>query len=269
VLSTDLNVLDELYLHLDRDDEPWSVHLEVGLDGRVDAERLRDAIAKAARAHPLARARLHRALPTDVRYHWEVVEELDEIPLEVVECADDAALARAREQLMSHSPSLEASPPFAATLAHHPGGDSVLLNLSHAAGDGISAARLMTSFLRAYAGEEDPPASVDPLEVRDIGPLVQSRSLTARLARGRALLEQTARLASSPTRIAPDGARERAGYGFSLLSLNASELEMVSGQRRGGATVNDVLLAGFAVTIRRWNDRHAAPVGPLALMMPT
>jgi len=185
VLSTDLNVLDELYLHLDRDDEPWSVHLEVGLDGRVDSERLRDAIARAARAHPLARARLRKALPTDVRYHWELGDELDEVPLEVVECADDAALERAREQLMSHSPSLENPPPFAVTLAHHPDGDSVLLNLSHAAGDGISAARLMTSFLRAYAGEEDPPAPVDPLEVREIGPLVQSRSLTARLARGR------------------------------------------------------------------------------------
>jgi NRPS condensation-like uncharacterized protein len=268
VISTELNVLDELYLHLDREDEPWSVHLEVGLDGRVDERRLRDAIVVGTRAHPLARARLRRTLPTDVRYHWEAVDEPDEVPLEVVECVDDAGLEGAREQLMGASPSLETSPPFAVTLARHPDGDSVLLNLSHAAGDGISAVRLMASFLRAYAGQDDPPAPVDPLAVRDIGRLVRSRSVTARLARARTLLERTAQLAQSPTRIAADGASQRPGYGFSLLALGAQELRAMAAQRRGGATVNDVLLAGFAVTILRWNQRHGAPVGPLSLMMP-
>jgi hypothetical protein len=28
VIPADLNILDEFYLHLDRQDEPWSVHLE-------------------------------------------------------------------------------------------------------------------------------------------------------------------------------------------------------------------------------------------------
>ena len=40
-------------------------------------------------------------------------------------------------------------------LAHRHEGDAVLLNLHHAAGDGISAARLMLSILRAYAGEDE------------------------------------------------------------------------------------------------------------------
>jgi NRPS condensation-like uncharacterized protein len=268
VISTDLNVLDELYLHLDREDEPWSVHLEVGLTGRLDERRFRAAIVAGMGAHPLARARLRDAALTDVRYHWELVDELDEIPLQVVDCADEAALARAREQLLSRSPSLETSPPFAVTLAHGPDGDSVLLNLSHAVGDGISAVRLMASFLRAYAGEPDPPAPVDPLDVRDIGRLVGSRSLTARLARGRALLEGTARLAESPARIAADGASERPGYGFSLLELGPKELASLTARRREGATINDVLLAGFAVTIRRWNERHGTPAAPVMLTMP-
>ncbi len=38
--------------------------------------------------------------------------------------------------------------------------------------------------------------------------------------------------------------------------------------RRDGATVNDVLLAGLGVTIRRWNDRHDATAGPVSVMMP-
>jgi len=38
-----LSSLDELYLHLDREEEPWSVHLEVSVAGGIDADRLRDA----------------------------------------------------------------------------------------------------------------------------------------------------------------------------------------------------------------------------------
>jgi NRPS condensation-like uncharacterized protein len=266
--STALNVLDQLYLHLDREDEPWSVHLEVSVEGDIDEKRLRDAVRAGMRAHPIARAQLRRPLPTDVRYHWEIVDEVDEVPLEVVNCEDDAAFEGAREVLMGHSPSLESAPPFAVTLAHHPGGDVVMLNLSHAAGDGMSAVRLMGSFLLAYAGEDDPLPGVDPLEVRDIARLVHSRSLRARLARSSTLVEQAGRLAESPARIAPQGASDRPGYGFALLVLDQSELETVRSHRRDGATVNDVLLAGLGVAIRRWNDRHAAAVGPVAVMMP-
>ncbi len=107
-----------------------------------------------------------------------------------------------------------------------------MLNLSHAAGDGMSAVRLMASILRAYAGESDPLPGVDPLEVRDSARLVNSRSLRARLARGATLVEQTGRLAEPPARIAPDGARDRRGYGVSLLRLDSRELERVRSHRR-------------------------------------
>jgi hypothetical protein len=33
-----LTVLDELYLHLDRNDEPWSVHLKVRIEARVERD---------------------------------------------------------------------------------------------------------------------------------------------------------------------------------------------------------------------------------------
>src|SRR5687767_14688488 len=142
-----LNVLDELYLHLDRAEEPWSVQREVGVEGRVEDERLASALEQAARRHP------------------------------------------------------------------------------HAAGDGMSAVRLMVSILRAYAGLTEDLAAVDPLAVRDIGELVGSRSLGPRLARGRALVERTARAASSPVRIAADGGDAgRASYGFELLRLGREEL---------------------------------------------
>jgi hypothetical protein len=87
----------------------------------------------------------------------------------------DYVLALARERLMSRSPDLDEAPPFAMTLAHHPGGDAIMLNLNHAAGDGISAVRLMASIVRAYAGEDDPVDPVDPLAVRDIGALAAAK----------------------------------------------------------------------------------------------
>jgi hypothetical protein len=41
VRRTRLNTVDEFYLHLDREQEPWSVHVEIRVDGRVDARELR------------------------------------------------------------------------------------------------------------------------------------------------------------------------------------------------------------------------------------
>src|SRR3954452_23421584 len=264
-----LNVLDELYLHLDRDAEPWSVQLEVGVEGRVDADRLSEAILEGARRHPLARARLCPARGIDFGYEWEVTEALVEAPLEVADCDDDEALATARERLMSTSPGLDDAPPFAMTLAHHPDGDAIMLNLNHAAGDGISAVRLMASILRAYAGEEDPQAPVDPLGVRNIGDLVNSRSLPARLMRSRTLARQATRVAAAPARIATEGVDgDRDGYGFELLQLHSDELQAILDRRSGGATVNDVLLGGLALTIHRWNERHGEADGRIGIMMP-
>jgi NRPS condensation-like uncharacterized protein len=264
-----LNILDELYLHLDRDAEPWSVQLEVGVEGRVDADRLSAAILEGARRHPLARARLCPARGLDFGYEWEVADELAAAPLEVADCDDDTAIATARERLLSTSPDLDEAPPFAMTLAHHPDGDAIMLNLNHAAGDGISAVRLMASILRAYAGEDDPHAPVDPLAVRNIGELVNSRSLPARLARGRTLARQATRVAAPPARIAPAGIDgERDGYGFELLQLDSDELQAILDRRTGGATVNDVLLGALALTIHRWNERHGEGDGRIGIMMP-
>jgi NRPS condensation-like uncharacterized protein len=263
-----LNVLDELYLHLDREQEPFSVHLEVAVEGRIDEARLREAIRVAAGRHPLARARLRPARGTDRRYHWEIAGELDEVPLATQECADDVALGRVRERLLSTTQPLDDAPPFGVVLVHHPAGDTVLLNLRHAAGDGMSALRLMASVLRAYAGHDDPLPPVDPLAVRDIGEIVGTRSLGARLVRAPALLEQAGRVTSTHARIEPDGGGEGGGYGFELLRFGPEELTAVLAHRRDGATVNDVLLGALAVTVRAWNEQHERYPEPVRVMMP-
>jgi NRPS condensation-like uncharacterized protein len=266
--SARLNILDELYLHLDREDEPWSVQLEVQAEGRIDAGRLEDAVCRAAALHPVARARLADSRGTDVRYHWEIADELEAVPLEVADCGDEDAAERERERALAFSPPLDEAPPFALTLIHRQSGDSLILNIHHAAGDGIGALRLMGSILRAYAGEEDPLADVDPLEARNIGQIVSS-SLADRLSRGRALVEHMARFATPPARVAPDGGLpDRPAYGFELIHLDEREAKAALDLRRDGATMNDVLIGALAVAIRRWNARHDGDSGRIALMMP-
>jgi NRPS condensation-like uncharacterized protein len=266
--TTPLNVLDELYLHLDRAEEPWSVHLEIRVEGRVDARRLEAAVRRAAGSHPMARAQLADSRITDVNYHWQIADDLADIDLQEVECESPQDVARAREELLGRTPALDRPGPFALLLAHVAGGDVIVLNLHHAAGDGMSALRLMGSIARAYGDQDDPVPDLDPLTVRDVGALAAPGSVKERLTRGRAALDYVARGVSAPSRIAPDGDSDRSGYGFAFLQLEPDEVERLVDLRTPGATVNDVLLGALAVTVRRWNERHDTPCGAVYLMMP-
>jgi NRPS condensation-like uncharacterized protein len=270
VESVRFNSLDELYLNLDHRDEPWSIQFEVRVTGRIDADRLAGAVAAAAARHPIARARLATWRGSDLGYRWEIADELD-APLTIVDCADEAQLGAARERLFDVSPSLDVAPPFIVLLAHAPEGDAILLNLHHAAGDGMGAARLMLSILRAYAGVEDPGPvpQLDPLAVRDVYSLAGASSVEERRVRRRAEWRQAAARMAAPTaRLATDGGADSPGYGFELLALSADETKAVAARRTKGSTLNDVLLAGLAVTIDRWNHEHHVPAGRIALTMP-
>jgi NRPS condensation-like uncharacterized protein len=262
-----LNLLDEHFLNLDQEGEPWGIHLEVRLGGRLDAGRLAEAIAAAVRPHPIARARLAEPRPTDLAYWWEIAGALDQVPLAVMPSAD-ASLAEVRERVFGVSPPLDGTPPFAVALARGPDNDSVLLNLHHAAGDGVSAVRLMRSMLRAYAGQEDPVPPLDPLAVRDVYALAGARSYEERLVRWRALAVAAAWRLMPAARVAQAGGDSRPGYGFELLRFSREESAAVFATRSGRQTVNDVLLAALAVAIQRWNTGHGRPTGPIALTMP-
>jgi NRPS condensation-like uncharacterized protein len=266
--SVPLNLLDELFLNLDRDDEPWGVHLEVRARGRLDADRLADALGAAVRRHPIARARLAPWRSSERTYHWRIDDDPAPVPLAIVSCADDAALGAARERWYAFSPSLEAPPPFAVLLVRGPAGDSLMLNLHHAAGDAIGAVRLMRSILRAYAGEPDPGPLLDPLAVREVRELTRSRSVPERRGRRRARGRQAVRNLMPAARVAREGSDTRAGYGFELLSFSSAETAAIVARRPPGATVNDVLLGALAVTIRGWNAAHGRRTARIALTMP-
>jgi NRPS condensation-like uncharacterized protein len=263
-----LNLLDELYLNLDRETEPWTVHYEVQLDTHLDAGRLARAVSDAARRHPLARARLMGWRFQDRGYDWDIVDELEHVPLSVVECEDDETLGETRERLFSESPSLAAAPPFALVLARRESGDTLMLNLHHAAGDGISAQRFVLSIMRAYAGLEDPVPALDPLAVHDVQELAAARSARERLARRRTIIEGYRRPLRPVARVASDGGDDRPAYGFDMFALSADESRILFTGHPASTTVNDLLLAALAVAIRRWNSAHGCPARPIAISMP-
>jgi NRPS condensation-like uncharacterized protein len=262
-----LDRLDEHFLGLDREAEPWNVHFEVHLAGRLDAERLAGAIAAAMRLHPIARASLSDWHAYERRYHWRIADA-PAVPLSVAECADEQELDTAREALLRVSPGLAAPPPFEVLLAHTAEGDALILSLHHAAGDGIAAARLMRSILLAYAGEDDPVPPVDPLTARDVQALVGATTPAERRTRLLAMVRQAAARVIPPARLARRGGRERPGYGVVHTALTRDETRALSAARPAGATINDFLLGALAVTARRWNAAHRRRVSPIALTMP-
>ena len=264
-----LNLLDELYLNLDRETEPWTVHYELHVGRHLDIDRLTSAIGAAARRHPLARARLAPWRFQDRSYDWEIADQLPEVPLTVIACGDVAALERGREEFFSTSPSLTTAPPFAIALARCHEGDALLLNLHHAAGDGISAERLILSILRAYTGDQDPVPPLDPLALHGVvGSLAVARTAKERLARRRALMEGAWRPVLRAARIAREGEDDWPAYGFELLALSTNESLNVFARHPASTTLNDVLLGALALTIVRWNADHGRPTGPIALSMP-
>jgi NRPS condensation-like uncharacterized protein len=266
--SLPLSLLDELYLNLDREKEPWTVHYELRLTIHLDAGRLARAIAAAGSRHPLARARLESWRFQDRGYNWEIADELDAVGMRVVECDDEEALVEERERLFKQSPSLASVPPFILLLARGPNGDSLVLNLHHAVGDGVSAARLMLSILRAYAGENDPVPALDPLAVHDVRRLSAARSARERRSRRRALTRGAWRPFVPTARVARDGGDDRPAYGFELIALTREESQTLFARQRAGITVNDVLLAALAIAIDRWNAQHGRSERFIALTMP-
>ncbi|MFL5911890.1 MAG: acyltransferase domain-containing protein, partial [Gaiellaceae bacterium] len=263
----ELDIIDELMLALTNDRAPASIHCEMRVEGRIDAHRLEDAIREAARAHPVTRGRLAPARPLlDTRYRWDVSDELSDVPLEVAECEDEAQLDLARERLLSDTPALDRST-FTMLLAHAPEGDTIVLNVHHAAGDGVAAFRFMTSIARAYAGEPDTVPDVDHATARDVHSLI-GRSLRSRAKRLRGLPDSLRRFVKPPARLALPGAGERTGYGFDLFTLTPDEVERMLDRAPRGATLNDVMLGALAVTVRRWNERHGKKTGDVHVMYP-
>ncbi|HEX2274089.1 MAG TPA: hypothetical protein VHG90_09485 [Acidimicrobiales bacterium] len=256
--SEPLGPLDEAILYLDSPSEPWSVHLEVQLGGVLDETRLRWAVRTALHRHPRAAARLVATSRPGRRPEWHATPAPSLDAFDVLPCEGDDDLAAAREELLSRPFSLEASPPLLVRLLRHRGGDVVMLNLHHAAGDGMAALVFLQSVARAYDGRPD--AVTDPAPSPVVTP-----GVCRRLA---AVVAEVLRAARPSARIASDGGRGVPGYALHFLRLDAPRTRALRETARDGLTVNDLLVAALHLTVARWNAEHASPCRRLSVLMP-
>lgn len=271
--TTPFNLLDGAFLNGDRPQDSWSVHVEVRVSGHIDEKRLVDAIRRTTQLHPIARARIKPYNETTVTNHWVIPDEVDRLPLDVVDSVTEADIAAIRSRLLSIQVPLSVSPAFMVTLVHHADGDWLMLNVNHTLGDGLATFRIMTSIINQYAGNADPVPDFDPLSVRDLRALAGAKSIAERLERAKVFLDFLWKAATPPVRVRTKNVSVKnpdddPGYGFALLVFNADETKRFMARRVKPATVNDMLLAGLALTVKEWNKQNGGKRGRISVMMP-
>lgn len=266
IQRTRFSAVDEAAYLLDSVCEPWGVHVEARVQGALDESRLRAAVTAALARHALARA---RKAVSGVRgiLEWEIVPEVAMDALQVVEAPSDIALAVGSD-LQSLPVPLAAAPPLRVWLVRHPGGDVVMLNVSHAAADGIGSLRILRSIARAYAGQTDPVPDVDPLSMRDPTAFLSRVDAKGPVRRGLTLLRELRETVGTWTRVAPEGGKYRPGYGLHRVALTAEQTAAVAGGHRAGVTVNDLLIAALHLTVDGWNAQHGVSAGRIGVVMP-
>jgi NRPS condensation-like uncharacterized protein len=264
------NRVDTLIYHVDRTPDPWSIHWEVRVGGRLDPSRLAAAALEAVRRHPMSRARMEPFGPTTRTFHWVIDDEVAAVPLEIIDCTTDAQVEAARARLLSRRIDLTVAPPLALALAHHPEGDHLIMNLSHVVGDGVSVYRLMSSICRAYNGFEDTPPVLPLAHARNLRAHAGCRNLPDARTRLRGLAHHASETRNeAPVHVAVDGGCEEVqGYGFHLLRFDRDEAARLAARRVKPATINDLLLAALAVAVRRFNDQRGVVPGRISLEMP-
>jgi NRPS condensation-like uncharacterized protein len=252
--------LDEASYLLDSVAEPWSVHLEIRLSGTIDEGRLRHDMGAALTRYPRARARAIISPRWPARYEWEITSVPQVDPLEVITCCDDEALQSARTDLQSTTVPLVTSPPLRIRLARHRDGDAVMLNVHHAAGDGIAALDLLRCIACTYAGRPNPMPTM-PQDIEIPAP-------TGRWAQFRAVAGELCQAGRRAMHLVPTGGTDRAGYGLYHLVLDAAHTAALSNHAAAGITVNDLLLAGLHMALNSWQVEHSGAAGRLSVLMP-
>lgn len=275
---TPFGVADELTCYFDVPAEPCTVHIEVGVRGRVDSEALRLAASGALAAHPRAMVRLAAGGWWQHRRHWEQTPLPDVDPVAVTTWADEEELGRERARFLGFSPPLDCSPPVRILLAAGPGEDRVILNGHHAALDGLSCLDLLGSISQHYqqatgAGQAQAPVQPATRPARPAWPAAPTPGEPTPFEPTHAGPRTLAALPRPAARIVPDlegddpeRGGDRPGYGFRLLVLPVPAIARTRQQPH--PTVNDVLLTALIVAIARWNASHGRPGGQIRITMP-
>ena len=259
---------DEAILHLESASDPWNIQMEIGDTQRIDPAELEAAVHAACMAHPIARARLVLGAPRERFDHWEIVDDMTRMSIPVVDCPDDATLARLRTDFYSPPFPKHEAPPFRVQVARRPHGDLVQINTAHAAVDGIGMLRLLRSITDAYRGKAEAPPPLPLEEARDLKKQLRSESYSEFAGRalegGRKLKDA----AIPPARVAPDAADSRTGSGFAHRTIEAEQVAELNARRPKGTTINDMLIGAVGIAVEEWNRQHNDDADKVMTFMP-
>jgi NRPS condensation-like uncharacterized protein len=254
--QTPFSTVDEIMEFADSPQYPANVHIEAKAPGQLNAEKMRASVQAALDMHPLARARKLPPKPRDKQLHWEITPTPGSDPFLVVEAGDAAGVSRARNQLLSFQVPLHESPPLRVWLVRCDSGDHLILNVHHAAADGIGTLRFLRSILRAYNDQEDATADVDPLEARDLDQLYSPSKLAKQTRRFTSFVSSMKAQMIEHTAVTPSDGLDSTGYGCFHLTLEAEEVASLNPKKYIGGTFNDLLVAAMHRTVGIWNDRQ-------------
>ena len=259
---------DEAILHLESASDPWNIQMEIGDTQRIDPAELEAAVHAACMAHPIARARLVLGAPLERFDHWEIVDDMTRMSIAVVDCPDDATLARLRTDFYSPPFPKNEAPPFRVQVARRPHGDLVQINTAHAAVDGIGMLRLLRSITDAYRGKAEAPPPLPLEEARDLKKQLGSESYSEFAGRalegGRKLKDA----AIPPARVAPDAADSRTGSGFAHRTIAAEQVAELNARKPEGTTINDMLIGAVGIAVEEWNRQHNDDADKVMTFMP-
>ena len=278
--------IEELDVYLESGQEPSLVQLETQAGGHLDPAALAAALAGALAADPSARRHVTAASRWSRRLRWEAgppgVRPAPGL-LTVAGWGSPGQLSALREQLSAWPMSLTDTA-VRVLLAVGPAHDVVIVQVHHAAFDGVSSLALLSAICAGYRDAAGtgllaaPPALLSSLPGPGpvppvVPPVVPPPVPPVWSRRGRAAAWRGGRRPGLPplpgtvTRIAGHGGQPgRPGYGF------VHKPVPVPRPARPGSgpypTVNDLLVAAMILAVDRWNAAHGQRSGTIRITVP-
>jgi NRPS condensation-like uncharacterized protein len=263
VVRTPLTIFEEILKTADRPEEPLTIQTEYRVAGRLDADRLREALRTAIALHPMARARIVAPRKLLRPPQWEIGEVNTDDLIQSVRYDEDSEMDAARAEFYSRPIDLKTAPALRILVAHRPGGDSLLFSVNHTITDGIGSLRFLQSLARAYDGRPDPVPPIDALAARDL----RTHFGPAEAKRLRQLAKPIIPKGETAT-VAGEGARGEPGYGFRQVVIPVQRQDFNPRRFGPSATTNDLMMAALHLTIDSWNAARSRPCDCISVLMP-